>query len=279
MSNKILVIGSNGTVGQEIVNQLRAKAEPLKLATSKSPSSNEYVQLNLSTGEGLDSAFEGVDRAFLLSPPGFADQYSLLSPAIAKAKEKALKKVVLMTAMGADADENSAFRRAELELIQSGMDYNIIRPNWFFQNFNTFWLHDLLEERKIKLPAGDAKVSFIDSRDISSVAVKLLTTDEFVNKEFNLTGPESINHREVADAIENEIGETVEYKEVEPQVLGDVLLNVGLPKDYVDFMLLIFGYLKEGYNSQITNSVEEIIGRKPISLNQYVADNKKSWLK
>tara|TARA_Y100000294_G_C8564559_1_gene340318 strand:- start:3156 stop:3566 length:411 start_codon:yes stop_codon:yes gene_type:complete len=136
-----------------------------------------------------------------------------------------------------------------------------------------------LEERKIKLPAGDAKVSFIDSRDISSVAVKLLTTDEFVNKEFNLTGPESINHREVADAIENEIGETVEYKEVEPQVLGDVLLNVGLPKDYVDFMLLIFGYLKEGYNSQITNSVEEIIGRKPISLNQYVADNKKSWLK
>ncbi|MEC9281469.1 MAG: NAD(P)H-binding protein [Bdellovibrionota bacterium] len=279
MSNKILVIGSNGTVGQELVNQLKAKGESLKLATSKSPSSSEYVQLNLVTGEGLDNAFDGVDRAFLLSPPGYADQYSLLSPAIAKAKEKGLKKVVLMTAMGADADENSPFRRAELELIQSGLDYNIVRPNWFLQNFNTFWLHGIVEERKINLPAGNASVSFIDSRDISSVVAKLLTTEEFKNQEFNITGAQSVNHSDVATAISNEIGEKLEYNDVEPKELRDALLAAGLPKDYVEFMLLIFSYLKEGYNSAVTTSVEEILGRKPISLQSYVKDFKNAWKK
>lgn len=277
MNNKILIVGSNGTIGKELTSLLKTQGHELKLATSREPSSNEYVKLNLATGEGLDNAFEGVDKAFILSPPGYADQYSMLSPLIQKAKENNLSKVVLMTTMGADADPSSPFRRAELELIDSGLSYNIVRPNWFLQNFNTFWLHDLVANRQINLPAGDAKVSFIDSRDISEVAAKLLISDQFNNRDFNITGPESVTHQEVAKAIGNAIGEEVKYTDVEPQVLGDVLVNAGLPKDYVDFMLLIFGFLKEGYNAATTDSVKEVLGREPRSLSQYIADHKSAW--
>ncbi|MEZ4815305.1 MAG: hypothetical protein R3A80_08900 [Bdellovibrionota bacterium] len=38
----------------------------------------------------------------------------------------------------ANASEETPFRKAEVELENSGLNYNIIRPNWFFQNFNTF---------------------------------------------------------------------------------------------------------------------------------------------
>src|SRR6185503_14578197 len=108
-----------------------------------------------------------------------ADQYKVLSPLIQEAKRQGLEKVVLMTAMGANAVETAPFRRAEIELEKSGLTYNIVRPNWFFQNFNTFWIQGILNYGKILVPGGNAKTSFIDARDISAVVAKLLTTSEF----------------------------------------------------------------------------------------------------
>ena len=182
-----------------------------------------------------------------------------------------------MTAMGADADPESPFRRAEVELEQSGLTYNIIRPNWFYQNFNTFWVQGIVEQNKILLPAGNVKVSFIDARDIAAVAATLLTTDEFDNQAFNLSGLDAVDHSEVAQAISNVVSREVTYEEIEPEVLKAGLLGAGLPEDYVDFMLLIFGFLREGYNAGLTDEVEKILGRKPRGLNQYTEDFKKAW--
>jgi uncharacterized protein YbjT (DUF2867 family) len=57
------------------------------------------------------------------------------------------------------------------------------------QNFNTFWIQGIIKSNKILLPAGDAKVSFIDARDISDVATILLTSNIHNNKAFDLTDP------------------------------------------------------------------------------------------
>tara|TARA_B100000749_G_scaffold280259_1_gene275686 strand:- start:46809 stop:47645 length:837 start_codon:yes stop_codon:yes gene_type:complete len=274
---KVLVIGASGTVGSSLVQELQNKDVEVVQATSRKPTSSHQVQLNLVTGEGVKQAFEGIDKAYLLSPPGVADQYSVLSPLIQEAKRRGLKKVVLMTAMGADADPESPFRRAEVELEQSGLTYNIIRPNWFYQNFNTFWVQGIVEQNKILLPAGNVKVSFIDARDIAAVAATLLTTDEFDNQAFNLSGLDAVDHSEVAQAISNVVSREVTYEEIEPEVLKAGLLGAGLPEDYVDFMLLIFGFLREGYNAGLTDEVEKILGRKPRGLNQYTEDFKKAW--
>ena len=141
-NEKILVVGANGTVGSEVVKILNQKGFQVKATTSRSAHVKdgvEYVQVNLATGEGVHAAFEGVERAFLLSPPGYADHHKMLSPLVQEAKRRALKKVVLMTAMGANASDATPFRKAEIELEKSGLNYNIVRPNWFLQNFFTFW--------------------------------------------------------------------------------------------------------------------------------------------
>lgn len=277
LKENILIIGSSGTVGSELARILKEQGHTVKLATSKEPKNEHQVKLNVATKEGIKEAMEQVDKAFLLAPPGFADHYGVLSPLIQEAKRQGLKKVVLMTAMGANADESSPLRRAEIELINSGLSYNILRPNWFFQNFNTFWVQGINDYKKILLPAGEAKVSFIDTRDISSVAAKLLTTDTFSNEEIDITGPEAINHHEVANAISSVIDEKIIYEEIEPEVLKAGLIEAGLPKDYVDFLLLIMGFLKEGYNSSINNNVEKILGRKPLNVTNYTNDFKNSW--
>ena len=65
------------------------------------------MQLDLLMHRGLAHAFEGVDRAFLLAPPGHVNQDELLGPLVAQARDRSLDKVVLMTAMGANADPSA----------------------------------------------------------------------------------------------------------------------------------------------------------------------------
>lgn len=276
--NFILVVGASGTVGSEIVRSLRNQGYRVRETTSKEPTSSEQVQIDLATGTGIPAAMKDIDRAFFFSPPGYSDQYQILSPLIQEAKHNGLKKVVLMTAMGANSVETSPFRRAEIELEKSGLNYNIVRPNWFYQNFNTFWIQGIREQKKILLPVGKAKVSFIDARDISAVITQLLTSDEFNNKDFDITGPESVDHNQVAQAISQATGQKIAYQEITPEALKTSLLTAGLPPDYVDFLLVILGFLREGYNAQANDNVKKILGREPRGLLQYANDYKQSWL-
>jgi len=274
----ILVTGASGTVGTELTRLLKAEGHKVRTTTSKTPKDANSVHINLATGEGLRDAFEGVDKVFLLSPPGYADQYKMLSPMIQEAKRRGVKKVVLMTAMGANASENTPFRKAEIELEKSGLAYNIVRPNWFMQNFNTFWIQGIREQGKILLPAGKAKTSFIDAKDISAVVAKLLTTDKFDNKDFDITGPKALDHDEVAKEISAVTGKNITYQEIQPAELRKGLLAAGLPEDYTDFLLMILGFLREGYSARTTTSVKDILGREPRDFSQYARDNKQAWL-
>ena len=272
-----LIIGASGMIGSKVIELLKADGRKIRAATSQQPKNSENVHLNLVTGEGLREAFEGVDRAFLLSPPPYADQYKILSPLIQEAKRRGLKKVVLMTAYGANAVETSPFRRAEIELEKSGLNYNIVRPNWFMQNFATFWLQGINEQNKILLPAGNAKTSFIDAKDIAAVIVKLLTSDSLDNKAFDITGPEALDHSQIAKALSEVTGRKIEYVDIEPSDLKKGLLGAGLPEDYSDFLLMILSFLKQGYNAATNENVKEIIGREPNSFLKFAKENRKAW--
>ena len=277
-----LVIGASGNVASSVVQGLLARGERVRAVTSRRERAGreggiEWVHADLATGEGLREAFEGAQRAFVFAPPGYADQYAILRPAIDEAQRRRLEKVVLMTALGANADERSPLRRAELALEQSGVPYNIVRPNWFMQNFHTFWLHGINTQDRILLPAGKAKTSFLDTRDIADVVVRLLTTDDLQGQAFDLTGPQALDHDEVAAILSRATGRTIRYQEITSEQMRQGLLGAGVPPDYADFLLLILGFLAQGYNAGVNDQVEQLIGRKPRPFGEYAQDHRAAW--
>ncbi len=272
-----LVTGASGQIGSTLVDLLSARGQTVRRATSRAPSQAGEVQVNLATGEGLAAALAGVDQLFLMAPPGYASQHELLIPAIDAAKAAGVRKVLLLSAMGANADDNIPMRRAELHLERSGLIWNVIRPNWFMQNFHTFWLHGIQTQGQILLPVGAAKGSFIDTRDIAAVAAKLLSSDDFVNESHDLTGSEALDHTQVAAVLSQAAGRTIGYTDIPEDAMRQGLLGAGLPADYAEFLLVILGAFKAGYAECITDGVQRITGRAPIRLAQYAQDFKAHW--
>jgi uncharacterized protein YbjT (DUF2867 family) len=275
--SRILVIGASGTVGSELSRRLAAQGHTVVRATSRPPAAADQVQVDLVTGAGLQAAFEGVDRAFFLAPPGHVNQEALLAPLIDAAAAHRLQRVVLMTAMGANADENAPMRKAERRLEASGLSYNIIRPNWFMQNFNSFWLHGIQTAGQIFLPVGNAKGSFIDARDIAAVAARLLTDEGFAGQAFDLTGPRALDHTEAAAILSRATGRTIGFTDITREAMLQGLVGAGLPPDYAAFLVQILGHFKAGAAERTTDAVQQVTGQPPRTFEQYASDHRASW--
>ena len=276
------IVGATGTVGTPLLHSLAgliAAGDSIQAITSdrakagRSVDGVAWVHLDLATGEGLVPALANTDRLFLLSPPGHADQDRLLNPLIAEATRRGLQKVVLMTALGVDASDGP-MRRVELALERSGLPHAIVRPNWFMQNFHTFWRHGIVTHDTLALPAGAAAVSFIDARDIGEVAARLLVDDRHARRAFDLTGPQAHTHAEAAQILSAAVGREIHYVDIDPAQFHRDLVAAGLPGDYADLLVQLMAFVKAGYNARVSPDVETLLGRPARTLAAYARESK-----
>lgn len=273
-----LVIGASGTVGRELSSLLAARGHQVRRATHRAPQATDQVQVDLVAGQGLQAALAGVDAAFVLAPPGHVNQHELIGPVVEAARSQGVGKVVLMSAMGADADPAAPLRRAELQLQASGLRWNVLRPNWFMQNFNTFWVQGIVQQRGIFLPVGQARGSFIDTRDIAAVAAELLQRPDLDNQAFDLTGAEALDHHQVAALLSRATGVQIAYHDIAPEAMRQGLLGAGLPADYTEFLLLLLSSFKAGHAERVTDAVQGITGRAPRRFEDYARDHRAAWV-
>ena len=274
--SKTLVIGASGSIGSEVSRLLKSNGYDVRRATSKKLLDSDQVHLNLLNHEGLRAAVEDIEKIFLMAPPGFLNPDDALIPVIEEAEKNGVSKIVLLSALGANEKDTEPLRLVELRLERSGIPYNIIRPNWFMQNFNTYWLGGIRSEGKILLPVEKAKGSFIDTRDIAAVAAELLHSDKFNDQAFDLTGAESLDHDEVAHLLSSVSGRKITYENISPNICISFSC-AGLPSEYSEFLLMSLDLFRQGYSDALTDSVEKITGRKPITFKSYAEDHKEVW--
>ena len=222
----------------------------------------------------LDAALQGVEKAFLI-PPTNPRSVEMQANFIRAAKRAGTRHVVKLSVAGADV--NSPVRVArwhaegEKELEASGIPFTHIRPNAFMQNLLGM-APTIVSQGEFYQPAADGKVSHIDLRDIAAVAAKALTEDGHQGKAYVITGPEALSYDEVASKLSKALGKPVKYVNVSPEDFKKSLLGWGIPESVADGLLELYAAIRAGYCAFVTNTVEEVLKRRPISLDNFARD-------
>lgn len=282
MDDTILVTGSTGNVGSQVVKQLssfkgkvRAAVQSKNRAQEIKNTGAELVEMNFNNTETVNAAFKGVQKLFLLTP--FAPNMVEISENLVEQARKAnVDHIVKQSAFGSNMNQVTTRNRLHQEVEEiielSGINYTFLRPMPFMQNYLGF-ADSIRTQGTFSIPVGDSKTSFVDTRDIAAVAVQALTkSKEHTNKVYNITGPEAISNYEIAEILSNIGKKRITYVDVSDNDARRRMKNSGMQEWAVESLMELFGFQKDGNASIVSLDVERITDRKPISFVQFATD-------
>lgn len=220
----IIVTGGTGTVGRELVALLKMAGLPYKVVARDRNRARAVLgkETNCVTGDlykpaTLKAAFGGADRLFLMGPDSpKMDVHT--AEAIRIARTAGVNHLILLSGpdilmtQDAKCEVGQQHWRCEQALLDSGIDYTIIRPHYFMQNVLNDSL-DLLLNRQLfrAMIPGTAPVSMVDVRDVAAVAYCALTYSGHRGKTYSVMGePASMN--QMAETFSAIIGQRFEYE-------------------------------------------------------------------
>jgi uncharacterized protein YbjT (DUF2867 family) len=289
-NNTILVTGSTGTVGSEVVKQLASSGQRIKAAVHTQNKADKFrdnnaidiVNIDYNKPETVAAAFNNVDKLFLVTLPS-PDMTDVSSNLVKEAKKDEIKHIVKLSVLGTDTEPETMLgrvHRQEEKLIEdSGLPYTFLRAGAFMQNFVTFFGKSIREQNAFYLPTEEGKVGLVDARDIASAAVAILSGNhsQYENKAYGITGQEALSYSQAAEILSKELGRKISFVNISEESARKGMKDTGMMTDWlIDALLELYGIIRAGHAAQITSSIEDITGRKPILFSQFVKDYAKA---
>ena len=274
----ILITGASGNVGSEVLKQAAAAKLEIRAAYTSAgkakdaPAGLETVLMDYTKPDTIRTALQGVERAFLVGPPT-PNLVELESSFVNEAKKAGVKHLVKLSALGGrKAIFPGLHRDSEEKVEASGIPYTFLRPNGFMQNFFIYSGGTISTQNAFYGAQENGAVSHIDIRDIAAVAVQTLSGNGHEGKAYPLTGPEALTNAQAAEILSRELGRTIRYMDLPPEMFGKALLAIGVPEWSVNAVLDLQRLYREGEASLVDPAVEQILGRKAISFDAFVRD-------
>jgi uncharacterized protein YbjT (DUF2867 family) len=280
-SNKITLFGATGKIGKELLVLLSQANVPTIAVTrdkskAKAMPGIEWSEADMNNRETLIQTMVGSNAVFLATSvnQNFVQEQNNV---IDIAKECGVKHIVKLSSPGADKNSQNFIARpnGEVEefLKSSGVDFTIIQPNAFMQNWLGYFSATIQKERKIFEATGEGKKPFIDARDIAEVAYKILTNPvEHLNKTYLLTGGIAVSYGQVAEAISQAIGEKVEYVSMSIEEARQRMTEKGMPPMMINTFIAIAEGQRNGKADFVNTVGEHLLDRKLITVEQFAKD-------
>lgn len=281
MSSKILITGATGTIGSFVCEQLKeinADFTALVRSEEKAKPLNEKgiktVIGDFSDISSLENALQGIDKVFLLSVTS-PESPKLQGNLVRIAKEKGIKHIVKISAMGTSLDSKVGIPRyhamTEKDIKESGIPYTFLHPHSFMQNL-IFEAETIKNQSAIFAAMGNGKIAMVDARDIAAVAVKALTEDGHEGKTYILTGPKALSYHDISNAFTFFLERDIKYIPVSADDAHKGMLDAGMPEWLANDLTALNKIYATGQSSEISNDVEKVTGRKARFLKDYLRD-------
>jgi uncharacterized protein YbjT (DUF2867 family) len=279
MKSTVLVLGATGMVGSHVARSLSDRGEPVRAFVRDPGRAAQMLggTVPLAVGDltepaTLDTALDGVDRV-LLCLGNRPDQAHLEISVIDACRRAGVRRVVKISAKGAQVGSPVPFwdqhARIEDHLRRSGISSVILRPSTYASNLLAS-AQPVQAMGRLFAPAGTAPVAFIDPRDVAAVAVAALLDPAHDGHTYTLTGPEALTFAEVAERWSTVIGQPVEYVDIPDEAARAAMLEAGLPPWLTDGIVAVFGQLRHGVASTVNDQVQQILGRRPGAVGDFL---------
>ena len=274
-----LITGATGDVGSRVVKQLLKLGERpcvfVRDAAKARATLGEKTGIrvgDLADRESLTAALRGVETLFLITS---GPQIPMLDQLAAKAARAAnLGHVVKLSSM--DVEQSLAIgawhEQGEAAIRASGVPFTFLRPSGFMMNILA-WANSIRTEGVVRTSTGNGRRAFIHSDDIASVAVRTLTSREHLGRALTLTGPEAASFAEVTAKIGTAIGRNLRYETLSDEEAKRQFQATGASVKETEAHVELWRAIREGRLGMTTDGVEDVLGRKPITLDRWVAEN------
>ncbi|MFD4117545.1 NAD(P)H-binding protein [Streptomyces niveus] len=261
-----LVLGATGKTGRRVLARLRLRGTPVRPASRSSP-----TRFDWSDPGGWDAALRDIAVAYVVAPgvPGPVHEF------VARAEAAGVRRLVLLSGHGADTWGDSAFgldmRSAEDAVRSSALEWTVLRPSNFNQNFDEDVFHAPLLAGELALPAGGVPEPFIDIEDVADVAATVLTEPgRHAGRVYELTGPRALTFGEAVELISRASGRPLTYRRVPSGEYVAGLVAEGLGKDDAQHVAGMFTLMERGLLAGTTDDLASVLGRAPRTFENYV---------
>lgn len=262
-SENILVIGGTGKTGRRVVENLKRQNHKVRVG-----SRSGYPAFNWEDKSTFAAALKGMNRAYIVYSPDLAVPgakeaiFSLTKVAL----KEGLEKVVLLSGKG-----ESEAEACEDIVVDSGLNYTIVRASWFNQNFSeSFFLEPVLAGH-VALPMAEIHIPFVDVEDIADVVTKVLMDDSYNRQTITVTGPRKLSLKQAVEAIAESTGKEIQFQVISIEEYEEGMRAAGLPDDYVWLFSYLFKeVLGNPKNHVVSNDIERVLDRKAKDFTEFV---------
>jgi uncharacterized protein YbjT (DUF2867 family) len=280
MSDSVLVTGATGTIGRDVAKRLSQRGVSVRAGVRDRAKAREQFGSDIALApfdfeneKTFSKALEGVEKVFLL-PPLLPNQLDPMNAFVDAAKRAGVRHIVKLSAIGIDDETQPTAIKwhgaNEQHIRESGLAFTFLRPNSFMQNFITYFPP---RNGAIYLPWGNGTASFVDTRDVASVAANVLTSDGHPGKIYTLTGPATLGIAEVTRILSEVTGREFKYVDVPEAAARDGMLQAGVPQWQVDLVMELHAVNKQDRWNAVTSDVEKVTGTPPTDFAQFARDH------
>lgn len=283
MKQSILITGASGKTGKAMISALSKQGYAITAFTHKNEYSRELLSLgakdvqigDLRSDNDLSRALTGMDAIYHICPNMTPDESIIGKNIIRLCEKHSVNRFIYHSVLHPHINQMPHHwqkMEVEEELFRSKLKFTIVQPTAYYQNMLGY-LSSILEGKYPMPYSTSAKISLVDLRDVADAVGKLFDNESYSYGIYELVGSIPYTQDEIAEKLTVRLRYPVKAMEVNKADWENNAKKANLPDYSRETLLSMFNYYDQFGLKGSPVTLTYILGRKPITIEQYLEDD------